>query len=51
MIAIRPSCEAGWRELVEMICPTAQGESFKNSAGPEKQIELLQQIRFYAQIY
>src|SRR5258707_15721131 len=27
-IAIRPSCGTGWRELVEMICPTGEAKYF-----------------------
>src|SRR5258708_39916875 len=27
-IAIRPSCGVGWRELVEMICPTGKAKYF-----------------------
>jgi hypothetical protein len=27
-IAIRPSCGVGWRELVEMICPTGEAKYF-----------------------
>jgi hypothetical protein len=26
--AKRPSCEAGWRELVALICPTAKAKYF-----------------------
>jgi hypothetical protein len=27
-LRIRPSCEAGWRELVALICPTAKAKYF-----------------------
>src|ERR1700723_2814451 len=28
-IAIRPYCEAGWREVLEMICPTTKAKYFR----------------------
>jgi hypothetical protein len=37
-IASRPSCEAGRRRHVKMICPTAQGENFSNGASWANQL-------------
>src|SRR6202043_2303032 len=32
-IMIRPSCGVGWRELVEMICPTGEAKYFCKGGG------------------
>jgi hypothetical protein len=35
-IAIRPSCGVGWREFVEMICPTGEAKYFCKGDSTEK---------------
>src|ERR1700675_404589 len=35
-IAIRPSCGVGWREFVEMICPTGAAKYFCKGASTQK---------------
>ena len=34
-IMIRPSCGVGWREFVEMICPTGEANIFANGTGQD----------------